>query len=466
MQPTKIAKLTTLPLTLLMIGAIDSIRNLPSLALFGQSIIFFFVFAAIFFLLPTALVAAELSSQCSENNNGIYYWVSAALGKNIGVLAVWLQWINTIVWFPTVLAFVAGTMAYLFAPQLAQQPVFLITVILSAYWLLTWIGCWGLDTSAKVANYCTIIGVVLPFLLLLGCALAWLINGQPLHLHLDCRTVLPNLKQIDTWFSLTAVITTFLGIELSAVHIKEIVNPEKTFPAALAWTVCCTFVPMMLGGIAIAIILPQSAINLNSGVMQTFANLLAIGQQTRWLPVLATILLIGSFGSMTSWLISPAKGLLQVASDHYLPQSLTRLNSKQVASRLLMIQGILVSLLALAFILMPSINGAYWFLTTLSTQLYLFMYLLLFIAAIVGTCHKKVRINKVIPGQSCGIFTVCSLGIIGCLVAIGIGFVPPSEIAIGNPHSYALTFFGGLFGLTLPTVLLYLYKYRKRHDQS
>src|ERR1700760_1231064 len=96
--------LTTLPLTLLIIGAIDSIRNLPATALFGSSLIFFFIFSAIVFLIPAALVSAELSSTWTEKS-GIYYWTKLAFGEKTGFVAIWLQWINTMVWFPTILSF-------------------------------------------------------------------------------------------------------------------------------------------------------------------------------------------------------------------------------------------------------------------------------------------------------------------------------------------------------------------------
>src|SRR6202044_890277 len=111
---SKINKLGTFALTLLITGAIDSIRNLPASALFGSSLIFFFIFSAIAFLLPTALVSAELAA--NGNEGGIYQWARLAFGERIGFLAVWLQWINNLVWFPTILSFIAGTAAYLLDP--------------------------------------------------------------------------------------------------------------------------------------------------------------------------------------------------------------------------------------------------------------------------------------------------------------------------------------------------------------
>src|SRR5436190_11983923 len=111
---TTINKLNTFALTLLITGAIDSIRNLPASALFGSTLIFFFIFAAVTFLIPTALVSAELAANVEEG--GIYQWGRLAFGERIGFLGVWLQWVNNIVWFPAILSFIAGTAAYLIDP--------------------------------------------------------------------------------------------------------------------------------------------------------------------------------------------------------------------------------------------------------------------------------------------------------------------------------------------------------------
>src|ERR1700741_5350973 len=96
---TQTAGITTFALVMLITGAIDSIRNLPATALFGSTLIFFFIFSALIFLIPVALISAELSSTWSEEEGGIYSWVKHAFGENIAFFTIWLQWINTLVWY-------------------------------------------------------------------------------------------------------------------------------------------------------------------------------------------------------------------------------------------------------------------------------------------------------------------------------------------------------------------------------
>nr|WP_306686857.1 amino acid permease [Candidatus Coxiella mudrowiae] len=86
--------------------------------MFGSSLIFFFILGAIFFLLLSALVAVELSSN-SKDLGGIYSWVKSAFGVQFGFLAIWFQWIENVIWYPTILYFITGTIGYLISPTLA-----------------------------------------------------------------------------------------------------------------------------------------------------------------------------------------------------------------------------------------------------------------------------------------------------------------------------------------------------------
>ncbi len=458
---TKTAGLTTLPLTLLITGAIDSIRNLPATALFGSSLIFFFILSAIIFLIPTALISAELSAN-STDKNGIYHWVSCALGKKLGVLAVWLQWINTMVWFPTILSFIAGTATYFINPELAQNKIYLVSVILTTFWLITWINLKGLNTSTKFANFCTFIGMVIPMILIIGLAMTWVVLGKPLQIQFTSQHLLPSFAHTENWISLTAIMAAFLGIELATVHIKEVHNPQKTFPKALAFSSVIILTTMILGSLAIALVLPKGQINLVSGVMQAFTDFFAAYHLSGLIPVITVMLLVGSAGNMISWIISPAKSLMFTANDGFLPKFFTYQNKHAVPSNLLLIQAVIVSLICLAFLLMPSVNGSYWLLTALSTQLYILMYVLMFIAALVGKLklgHKTK--NAIIPGGKAGLATVCGIGLTGCAITLLVGFMPPEGINVGSALHYTTIFSLGMLVMIAPVSLLYFFNAKK-----
>jgi amino acid transporter len=158
-------KIPLISLTILIVAAIDNMRNLPAAALFGSSLIFFFTFSALVFLIPTSLMAAELSATFPQNG-GVCQWVNFAFGKKWAMAAIWLQWINTMVWYPTMLSFIAGTLAYLINPELAQNKTYLISCILIIFWGLTLINLKGIHVSAFVNTICCIIGTMLPLVAL------------------------------------------------------------------------------------------------------------------------------------------------------------------------------------------------------------------------------------------------------------------------------------------------------------
>lgn len=453
-------------LIMLITGSIDSIRNLPASALFGSTLIFFFIFAAIVFLIPTALVSSELAATWTQEG-GVYGWVRKAFGEHTAMLAIWLQWINTMVWYPTILSFIAGTLAFLINPELAQHRGYLVFIILSTFWSLTLLNLRGVHTSARFASLCAIIGMVVPMILIIGMAAYWVLSGHPLQISLTAESMLPKFGPHASWISLTAIMTSFLGMELATVHVRHVKDPQHMFPKAIFASVGLILTTMILGSLAIAAVLPHEQIGLVDGVMQAFTNFFAAYHLSWMIPVITIMLLIGSLGGMINWIISPARGMLLAAEHGFLPQFFAKQNKHGVAHRMLITQAILVSFVCLAFLLMPSVNGSYWLLTALSTELYMMMYILMFAAAI-WLRHKHPHVARPfqIPGGIAGISAVSLLGIFGCIITLIVGFFPPAGIDVGGSRHYEHMFALGIIVMLAPVLLLYGYRWLQRTETS
>lgn len=442
-------------LSMLMVGAVDGIRNLPSIAIFGQQLVFFFIVASLVFLIPTGLVSAELCKQ-NQEDSGIYVWTKKAFGESFGLVSVWLQWINTMVWFPTCLTTLVGTFAYLISPTLAHNTFYLVCASLIAFWVMTWINLHGIKTSSNLASIFTFFGMVVPVVVVISMGLLWVVLGKPLALHLTSEAITPNLAKTGTWTSLTAIITAFLGMELAAVHVKRVHNAERLFPRALVIAVIVIMLTMGLGSLMLALIVPHHKILLVAGVVQAFSIIFA-GFHVLWLEkVFGILLLFGSLGAMINWLISPANSLSQAAKDGFLPKSLARENKHGVPAKIFIAQAVVVSLATLAFFLMPSVNGSYWLLSDLSTELYVLMYIIMFLAAF--KLLLKAGKIYIIPGKKIGAFVVCMLGLLGSLTAIVVGFFPPTAVDVGSADHFIKTFSIGLVVMLLPVLVLLLLK--------
>ena len=451
-------KISFFSLSILIIAAIDSIRNLPAAALFGSALIFFFVLSALIFFIPTSLVAAELSAAFPDKG-GVYQWILKAFGKRAAMAAIWLQWINTMVWYPSFLSFVAGTFAYLINPDLVNDKIYLIVFILIIFWTLTIVNLKGIHISALVNNICALVGTILPMLLLIILGFIWVLRKEPLQIQIQSDTLIPSLSNSTHWMSLVAIMASFLGIELAGVHVNDIKNPQRNFPRAVLFAAVFILFSMILGSLAIAFVLPEKEISLVSGVMQVFSSIFRSFGLEKLVPVLTLCIGLGSIGTMVNWLISPAKGLLHAAEFGFLPPFFARTNKNGVAQNILIAQALLVSLFCLIFLLVPSVNAFYWFLTALSTELYMIMYILMFCAAL--RLHYRFTNRPTsfkIPGKGVGIWMASLLGFVGCLTTIIVSFFPPENIDIGNPSHYFLMICVGNLLTICPLFLFFRYQ--------
>lgn len=457
-----VEKISILALVLLITGSIDSIRNLPATALFGSTLIFFFILSAIIFLIPVALVSAELSSTWPEDEGGVYSWVRHAFGSGPAFFAIWLQWINTVVWYPTIISFIAGTLAHLINPELAANKLFIVGVILIIFWSLTIVGISGIRASANIAGICAFVGMIIPMGFIILLALIWLIQGNTIAIDFSWHKLIPAWNDTQSWVSLTAIMTAFLGMELAAVHVKNIDNPQRNFPRAILYSALLILTTMILGSLAIAFVLPTSKISLVDGVIQAFKNFLNAYHLSALMPVTAILLLIGSIGGMINWIISPAKGLMKAAEHGFLPLWMAHRNQHDVPHRILLLQAVLVTLFSTMFLLLPSINAIYWLFTDLSTEMYIVMYVFMFLAAIKQKeqfAHRPRFFT--IPGGRIGYHGVCILGLIGCGITLVVGFIPPVEaVQLGERHLFRLIFSTGIVLMLLPAVLIYWHKKR------
>ena len=248
-------------------------------------------------------------------------------------------------------------------------------------------------------------------------------------------------------------------MELSGVHVSDIRNPQRNFPRAVLCASSFILFVMLLGSLSIAFVVPEKEIQLVAGVMQVFSTFFSSFGLEWCIPILTILIVIGTIGGIINWLISPAKGLLHAAEYGYLPKFFTKKNRFGIAPRMMISQAIVVSLFCLAFLLVPSVNGFYWFLMALSTEMYMIMYVLIFLSALVLRLSSKTRENTFrIPGKKAGLWITVLFGMSASLFTIAITFLPPDNVDIGSPIHYVLTILGGSVLALLPLFFFFWYK--------
>jgi len=192
--------------------------------------------------------------------------------------------------------------------------------------------------------------------------------------------------------------------------------------------------------------------------MQAFDAVLSQFNMNWLTPILGIMLVAASLAGMLTWLAGPSKGLLLVSRQYgYLPPFLQKLNRNGVQQNILVTQGLLTTVIALLYAFIPDVSSAYWIFSVITTQVYLIMYLLMFVAAI------RLRRNQ--PGHVRGYMapllgTLCVVGFLASTAALIIGFVPPSQFGSGSPWIYLLIVGGGLLIIGLLAPFLF-YRLRK-----
>ncbi|MFJ8441574.1 APC family permease [Kitasatospora griseola] len=440
-------KITWLTLALMTTSSVASLRASPTMAIYGLACVFLYLLPAVVFLLPTALVSAELASGWS---GGVYNWVAQGLSKRMGFLAVWCQFAMTIFYYPSLLAFVASTVSYVINPALASNGAYTAIVIVVLYWTGVWVSSRGTNAVAGLASWGLIIGTLIPGVLLVLLGFVFLGQGNASAAPMTASHLFPAWTGVA---SLVLIVNNFLsysGMEMNAVHVNKLRDPGKEFPKSMFLAMGMVLLIFILPALAISWVIPASQLSLTAGVMQAFDAFFQYFHIGWLVPIVAVALCAASLGGMLTWLAGPSKGLLLISrQEGYLPPFLQRLNSHGIQQNILVTQGVVTTVIALLYALIPNVSSVYWIFSVITTQVYLITYLLMFLAAI--------QLRRKQPDHPRGyraplLTVICVVGFVASALAMVIGFVPSSQFGSGSVWAYIGIVGGGLLllGVVIP----------------
>lgn len=442
------------------VAAIVSLRGLPAEAEYGLSSIIYYLFAAICFLVPVAMASAQMATTFPQQG-GVFRWVGEAFSPRFGFLAIWLQWLQNSIWFPTVLTFAVVSLAFIGGNMshdltLSANKFYMLALVLGVYWIATFANFFGIRLSGAITKWGTIIGTLVPAATLIVFGAAYAIMGGDIQMPMHASDLIP---KVDSFNSLNLAISVFLfftGLEMSAVHIKEMKNPASQYPKSIFITVAMVVTIFILGTLALGFVIPQSEINLTQSLLVGYNKLFEFFHVPFLGRVMAALLALGVFASVTTWIAGPSKGMLAVGQAGYLPKFFQRTNKRGVQTNILLLQAAIVTVLGATFVLLPSIQSAYQILTALTVAMYLIMYILMF-AAFIKLRHQKRTTpgTFVAPmGMTWGI-----LGLLASVVAFVLSYFPPSQIPVGSPVIWVgLLIAGTAIGVAAPFVIYALRK--------
>ena len=443
-------------LAMINVAAVLSIRNFPSMAEFGWSSVGWYLLGTIVFLIPISLAGAELATGWPEGG-GVYSWVKQAFGEKGGFIAIFCDWSNNLVWFPTVLAFIASTLAFALTPDLANNPVYMFSVMMIVFWGTTAVAYFGPDVTAKFSNIGVIVGSIVPTALIILFGIWWVITGSPTALPVfTVGAMIPAINLATIPFFAT-IILLFAGMEMAGFHALETKNPQRDYPKAMALSAVVIFLCSVLGTLAIAFVIPTKTLGLASGVMQAIQYFFTAVNLPWLVGPMAVLMTLGGIVLLAAWLIGPAKGLGVVALDGNMPPVFNRHNKYGSPVAILVAQALIGSAISLLYVVLPSVNQAYWIMSAMTTELLCIMYVLIFAALI------KLRYSRPdqprpfkIPGGLAGIWIVGGIGGIGVVFAFIVGLIPPAFFT--DVPVYVGSILLGTFLLAVPPLVFMKFK--------
>ena len=453
-------KLSVMTLAIMNVTAVVSLRGLATEAIYGLQSAFYYLFAAIVFLIPTAMVAAELAAMFSGKQGGVFRWVGEAFGARFGFLAIWLQWIQSTIWYPTVLTFGAVSIAYIGVnpatdAALASNRFFTLVVVLAIYWIATFISLKGLGWVGKVSKIGGVIGTIIPAAILIILAAIYLISGGKNNLNVH-ESFFPNLANFDNLVLASSIFLFYAGMEMMGIHVMDVDNPKRNYPRAIIIGSLVTVVIFILGTFALGIIVPAKDISLTQTLLIGFDSYFKYLHMSWMGPIIAIALVFGVLAGVLTWVAGPSKGIFTVGRAGYLPPFFQKTNRDGVQRNILLVQGVIVTILGLLFVVMPSVQSFYQILSQLTVLLYLIMYMLMFAAAItlrykLPQMERPFRLGAKGNGV---MWLLGGLGFCGSLLAFVLSFIPPSQISVGsNKVWFLVLIIGAVVFVGIPFII-------------
>jgi putative glutamate/gamma-aminobutyrate antiporter len=443
-------------LAMINVAAVLSLRNFPSMAEYGWSSIGWYLLGTIFFLIPISLAGAELATGWPKGG-GVYAWVREAFGERLGFLAIWCEWSENLVWFPTVLSFIAATFAFAISPALGSNPVYLLIAMMVVFWGVTILNFYGSRASSIFGTIGVIAGSIIPTLVLIVMTIFYFTGGNPLQIPFSPKALLPEIN-MGTLPFIATVILLFAGMEMAGYHALETRNPKRDFPRAIFLSALVILVATVIGTLAISIVVPASQINLAAGIMQAIQDFLKVFKLDWLVGPMAVLIAVGAIASLSTWLLGPAKGLGEVAAKGNLPPLFQRDNKYGSPVAVLVIQAVISSLFAAMFVLMPSVSSAYWILSAMTVEVLCIMYVLVF-AAVIKLRYSQPDTPRgyTIPGGKPGLWIIAGAGLLACIFTFIVGFFPP-DIIKSHAVRYIVIMVIGTVILAVPPFIFLWFK--------
>lgn len=443
-------------LTLLQIIILGNLQIVPANALYGFSLPFLFLLAVLCFYLPCVLMVAELATTHPQTG-GAYLWCEHAFGAKAGFFTVTLLWISNLLWYPSIFSLIAANFAYLFNPDLAKDTTFVMLFSLVLFWTFTALNCAGIRVSSKISIWSAVIGIMMPMILIIICGLTWWLTGKPLASSTTINPLIPNLFHLDNIAYLMSIIITLFGIELTAVHAGNVVNPKRDYPLSLLISSIVTLILILLAALSIAAIIPNKQLSIVTGLLDSLTLFFYQAGLNNLTPLILFLVLVGNIGSVAAWMLASTRGVFVAATHNHVMPFLQKTNRHESPVGVLVFEALIFTAASGIFLVFKQVTDTFWLLLALASQITLIYYVILFASAVRLRYLPIEKRGFQIPGGKLILWLLMGLGACTSLLALGLGFVPPTNLNSQERVLFHFIMAGGLITTIIVPFLFFMF---------
>ncbi len=435
--------LKTGSLALLQIVILGNLQILPADAIYGYSLPFLFLMAILLFYIPCVLMTAELATTHPQTG-GAYIWCEKAFGTKAGFVTITLLWLSNLLWYPSIFSLIAANFAYLFQPALAVNKTYVMLFGLIIFWCVTAMNCSGIKMASRISMWCSVLGIIMPMLLIISCGLYWWLSGHTLAVTTSETPLIPDLTKLNNLGYLISVIITLFGIEMTAIHAGNVITPRRDYPLSLLISSFVTITLLVLAAMAIAIIIPANKLSVMTGLLDALVTFFQQSGLQQWIAPILFLVFIGNIGSLAAWMLGSTRGMFVAAQHNHVAKFLQVTNKQQAPVGVLLFEAVVFTIASGIFLLFSQVTDTFWLLLDLASQITLIYYVILFASAIRLRYLPPEAAGFQIPGGKPIIWTLMSLGILSSVAAIVMGFIPPDNLSAHERTTFHIVMVSGL----------------------
>jgi amino acid transporter len=440
--PALTRTLTLRDLVLFNIAAVMSIRWLATAAAAGPSSLLLWVVAGLLFFIPQGLAVARLSARYPEEG-GVYRWTRRAFGERHGFICGWCYWVNNVLYYPSLLVFVAAIAPWAFGAGesgLSDRLSYVLPVTLIGMWIAVGINVAGVQTGRWLQN----VGgsaVFIPAVLVMALGMFTFFTRPPAT-PITGAALIPSFDdpgRLNFWASIPFA---YAGLELAATLAREVKQPERTLPRSMFVTAPLVALVYVVGTASLLWMVPPERLNVVTAILQGIAAGVSDLPALQWVvPLAAAAITLNVLGAVGAWLTGSARVAFAVGLDRYAPAAFARIHPRWGTPYIaIVVQASLSTVLLLMGVLGKGTGVETLYLVLLDTMLlvYFIPYIYLFLCYLREPSGGPFRW----PAGLGGIFVTLFAMVVAC--------IPPPE-----SHHHMVKVLGGVTGFLLLGGALY-----------